>query len=217
MSRLVTMANPEGSTRIKPIQNDEEQLEVVEENQLHVYYCLCTSMAVISDVTLETLPQRTSDKARLLDSTQRQYKSTLIEGPKLHIRRPGGVEIQQRLKCKNCGLPVAYTCNDDPQRLYVLDGALLLKGEGSKLQSSAAAPPSKSKMKRTTESSDRYDSTSIATTTEQEEEDLELMQADKAYEEDAKAIHRVLGRQLNKKPKTTAPTATKKRGTLLHD
>ena len=109
------------------------------------YHCaFCHAFCLVSDRSLALLPHRATDGAAILDSADRHFRLRLDRGEVKAIRRARGVEKQWRWKCRQCGLPVVYQCEDwqdvgGQQRphaplLYVVEGAVVgweeLQAEG---------------------------------------------------------------------------------------
>ncbi|XP_030377105.1 UPF0428 protein CG16865 [Scaptodrosophila lebanonensis] len=110
----------------------KDQEEYNEEKPLNIYYCLCDKMALILDCTLEQLPLREVDNARVIDANDHANKLTYNTAYKtIYIHRKGkGIEKQYRYKCRSCNLPLYYRHNPDSHVTFVLQNALVRnKGE----------------------------------------------------------------------------------------
>ncbi|XP_064542183.1 STING ER exit protein [Drosophila montana] len=138
----------------------KDQEEYTEEKPLNIYYCLCGKMSLILDCTLEQLPLREADNARVIDANEHANKLTYNPAPRMiYIRRKGkGIEKQYRYSCRNCSLPLYYRHNSDSHVTFVMSNALVRnKGEkplamllaaeaktktASSTTNAASAPPS---------------------------------------------------------------------------
>lgn len=102
--------------------------EETTEDLLKTHYCRCCGQfSLILDTTVEQLPQRQSDNARVIDQSKRTFKVLMAEGETKFIRRAEGLEKQQRFNCSGCGLVLAYRSDPAPEAppcLYVLEGAV---------------------------------------------------------------------------------------------
>ncbi|EDW78038.1 uncharacterized protein Dwil_GK24797 [Drosophila willistoni] len=112
----------------------KDQEEYNEEKPLNIYYCLCSKMALILDCTLDQLPLREVDNARVIDSNDHANKLTYNPQPRmLYIRRKNRdnkIEKQYRYKCRNCNLPLYYRHQPDSHVTFVMFNALIRnKGE----------------------------------------------------------------------------------------
>eukprot|EP01071_Lankesteria_metandrocarpae_P002184 Lankesteria_metandrocarpae@DN2143_c0_g1_i1.p1 len=95
--------------------------------QLYRYYCsVCGVMAAVSNAAIvrpdddhensvgpEAVPRRGTDGAIVVtdDYFLKLYTSTNAE--RRLLKRFNGIEVQYRLKCTGCGLPVCYKTTDD--------------------------------------------------------------------------------------------------------
>ncbi|KAM8715187.1 hypothetical protein ACLKA7_002263 [Drosophila subpalustris] len=110
----------------------KDQEEYNEEKPLNIYYCLCGKMSLILDCTLDQLPLREVDNARVIDANDHANKLTFNPAPKMiYICRKGrGIEKQYRYKCRNCNLPLYYRHSSDSQVTFIMSNALVRnKGE----------------------------------------------------------------------------------------
>ncbi|XP_033162440.1 UPF0428 protein CG16865 [Drosophila mauritiana] len=112
----------------------KDQEEYNEEKPLNIYYCLCNKMALILDCTLEQLPLREVDNARVINANDHANKLTYSPTPRMvYIKRKSrgnGIEKQYRYKCRSCTLPLYYRHSPDSHVTFVMSNALIRnKGE----------------------------------------------------------------------------------------
>ncbi|XP_052852214.1 STING ER exit protein [Drosophila gunungcola] len=133
----------------------KDQEEYNEEKPLNIYYCLCNKMALILDCTLDQLPLREVDNARVINANDHANKLTYNPTPKMiYIKRKSrgnAIEKQYRYKCRSCNLPLYYRHSPDSQVTFIMFNALIRnKGESplsqllsSELKGSTKAPAAK--------------------------------------------------------------------------
>ncbi|XP_017047738.1 STING ER exit protein [Drosophila ficusphila] len=117
----------------------KDQEEYNEEKPLNIYYCLCNKMALILDCTLDQLPLRELDNARVINANDHANKLTYNPTPKMiYIKRKSrgnAIEKQYRYKCRSCNLPLYYRHSPDSQVTFIMSNALIRnKGESSLTQ-----------------------------------------------------------------------------------
>jgi len=108
---------------------DQNRDEDEEKSRLNVYFCICGSMTLISVTPLESLPKRKVDSARYIDSKIQYKMKNMKDGPTVFLKRDSGKEQQCRKLCKRCGLLIAYVCEPETDKMYLVDGALLREDE----------------------------------------------------------------------------------------
>ncbi|KAH8400545.1 hypothetical protein KR222_006183 [Zaprionus bogoriensis] len=123
----------------------KDQEEYNEEKPLNIYYCLCGKMSLILDCTLDQLPLREADNARVIDANDHANKLTFNPAPKMiYIRRKGkGIEKQYRYTCRNCSLPLFYRHNSDSHVTFIMNNALV-RNKGEQPLAQLLAPEKKS-------------------------------------------------------------------------
>mmetsp|Transcript_30229 Transcript_30229/g.58087 ORF Transcript_30229/g.58087 Transcript_30229/m.58087 type:complete len:267 (+) Transcript_30229:383-1183(+) len=92
--------------------------------RIYVYYCRYSGdHAFITDVDLETLPRRTTDGARVIDTQVHNVKLKVTPGAVKYINR-GEDKVEKQFRY-NCGeLPVLYKSEQHGRYIYVMDGAV---------------------------------------------------------------------------------------------
>lgn len=92
------------------------------------YFCICFELALILTEELEKFERRKFDNSVIIPSIS-IHQSTWQETKKIHILHPEcpGGEDRGILKCKRCGLDIAYEVESSKDFLYILpDGLQLL-------------------------------------------------------------------------------------------
>ncbi|EDO38874.1 predicted protein [Nematostella vectensis] len=196
---------------------DKEEYKA-DDASLFVYYCICGQMAMILDSTLEKLPLRRTDHARVIDSSKHAFKLNAVEGDVVFLKRKGGIERQFRLKCKKCDLWLFYRPSKKDQNVtFVVDGAMAQSG---KAPTETKKVPDKVMMTKRTKEFGKFGSVTVSTVDEEEEE-IEQQEVESSYAHNARIIEKQLQRK-SAVPKRThdqdtkAEFGTKKpRGTLI--
>ncbi|EDW03210.1 STING ER exit protein [Drosophila grimshawi] len=202
----------------------KDQEEYNEEKPLNIYYCLCSKMSLILDCTLDQLPLREADNARVIDANDHANKLTFNPAPKMiYIRRKGkGIEKQYRYKCRSCSLPLYYRHSSDSHVTFVMNNALvrnkgeqplaqLLATEAKTNAANAAAaanvpPPTgedsgivdasgkKVMVTRHTKNMGKFSSVTVSTIDEEEDE-IEAREIADSYANNARIIEKQLQRK----------------------
>ncbi|XP_037708659.1 UPF0428 protein CG16865 [Drosophila subpulchrella] len=201
----------------------KDQEEYNEEKPLNIYYCLCNKMALILDCTLDQLPLREVDNARVINANDHANKLTYNPTPKMiYIRRKSrGIEKQYRYKCRSCNLPLFYRHSPDSQVTFVMFNALIRnKGEspltqllnseamGSGKTPAAKPTPSigpddsgivdasgkKVMVTRHTKNMGKFSSVTVSTIDEEEDE-IEAREIADSYANNARIIEKQLQRK----------------------
>eukprot|EP01083_Nonionella_stella_P157093 509569_1 len=102
---------------------------VTEGGGLHTFYCShCGAFCMITDTTLNVLPQRSTDKAFALEEEKYLFRPELVkQNDPVCIRRGSKIEKQFRMHCKGCDLVIGYRSvphKQPTQFLYLLSDAL---------------------------------------------------------------------------------------------
>ncbi|KXJ11939.1 UPF0428 protein CXorf56 [Exaiptasia diaphana] len=197
---------------------DKEEYNA-DDTALFVYYCLCGQMAMILDCTIDKLPLRKLDNARVIDASKHAFKLNSVDGDVVFLRRKGGVERQFRQKCKKCGLWLFYRpSKKDHNVTFLVDGATVQSEQKTPINQKAKTSNKVMMTKRTKEFG-KFGSVTVSTIDEEEEE-IEQHEVASSYSHNAKIIEKQLER------KTTAQKRAhdqdvkdgfgkKPRGTLL--
>lgn len=93
----------------------ESEKDGVSDQALVVQYCLCCGESVLilgPSVVLTDLPKRRTDGAIVLERGSTVFKLKTVPKETKLVKRVGGFERQHRLGCWNCGVRVAYRCEE---------------------------------------------------------------------------------------------------------
>jgi len=111
----------------------ESEKDGVKDAELNVHYCMCCGESVLilgPGVQLSSLPKRKTDGAYVLEQGVTVFKLKSSEGATKLLRRAKGFERQYRLNCWNCGVPIAYRCDETEATLtYVLSDSTGLQAD----------------------------------------------------------------------------------------
>ena len=200
---------------------DEE--EYSDDKALNVYHCLCGQMALIVDMTIDKLPLRQTDMARVIDRKRRTFKLTVDNDNEevVFLQRPGGIERQIRKKCRKCGLRLVYQHQANDDVYFIVDGALVYKDSSNPTsKAKSGAPEGKVTIHKRTKDMGKFSSVTVSTVDEEEDE-IEAREVADSYAENARIIERQLERKGIAKrlkaeivPEVETPK-TKPKGTLI--
>lgn len=203
------------------VSDAKDQQEYSEDKPLIVYYCLCGQMAVIIDCTMEKLPLRRRDGARVIDGSRHAHRLVCDPDETVFIRRPGGIEKQTRKKCKKCGLLLFYQHNPVSNVVFVVKGSVVLSGGKSVAQQVDEKPKERVMITRHTKNMGKFSSVTVSTIDEEEDE-IEAREVADSYANNARIIEKQLERKGMNKRKSSftseeGSTSTKQvRGTLIN-
>jgi hypothetical protein len=165
-----------------------------------------------ADATLDKLPLRKKDGARVLDKARNAYRVYYEPAGATYIKRSvsfhpvyvnnlpyvyrdGGVEQQFRQKCKKCRLDIFYRhSNTDEGVHFIFPGGLVRSGEKPvttmKAEPISEPPKKRSKiiMMRHTVDSGKY-STVTVSTVDEEEDEIEAREIENSFASNAGLVH----------------------------
>mmetsp|Transcript_20182 Transcript_20182/g.35906 ORF Transcript_20182/g.35906 Transcript_20182/m.35906 type:complete len:201 (+) Transcript_20182:79-681(+) len=100
----------EGVSRKFKITNfTSEESAVSGEKTIHSHYCsICGEHCIASDVKIQKLPKRSTDKSHALEEAMYFHKKYATFGERILLKRPNGVEKQYRFYCRQCRQPLGY-------------------------------------------------------------------------------------------------------------
>lgn len=193
---------------------------------LNLFYCLCGQMAVILDRTIDKLPLRERDGARVIDGSKHAHKITPIFDEIVYIKRAEkGIEKQFRYKCKHCNLQQFYKHDQKSNVTFIIKGAVvssssnLLKQDQMIPAAAVAASTMNSKEAVSrTKNMGKFSSVTVSTISDDEDE-LEEKEIADSYALNAKIIEKQLERKGMNKRKNNEESDSQSRkvakGTLL--
>ncbi|OEH79238.1 hypothetical protein cyc_06274 [Cyclospora cayetanensis] len=108
--------------------SEDSALQHTTEKKLRTFYCSCCGAnACVSEVSIDDMPRRGTDSAYVLQATEVFHKLYVVPGKRVILRRPTGFEVQYQLKCRDCGVAVAYRSVDfgeTAQFIYIYSDAI---------------------------------------------------------------------------------------------
>ncbi|KAM7354376.1 STING ER exit protein [Cochliomyia hominivorax] len=212
--------------------DSKDQQEYNDETPLNIYYCLCGKLALILDCSIEKLPLRRTDGARVIDGKYHAHKLTYQEGETVYIRRKEkGIEKQYRFNCKSCNLPIYYRHESKSDITFIIHHALVktkndihLNLDSSSMTANKKLLPGESErvmVTRHTKNMGKFSSVTVSTIDEEEDE-IEAREIADSYANNARIIEKQLQRKGGKltdagtrTKQDEGPPGKKPRGTLL--
>ena len=130
------------------------------------------------DCPIDKLPLRSTDGARVVDSSKNVNKLTCEDGEVVYIRRENGIERQYRKKCIKCGLSLFYQHNDPRSKenevIFVLNGSVTRDSKKSNVYSQISGDSKR--VIKNIKREDRGKTSSVTVSTiDEEEEELEAV------------------------------------------
>ncbi|KAI8117606.1 UPF0428 protein [Lucilia cuprina] len=211
--------------------DSKDQEEYNDETPLNIYYCLCGKLALILDCSIEKLPLRRTDGARVIDGKHHAHKLTYQDGEIIYIRRKEkGIEKQYRYNCKSCNLPIYYRHEPKSDITFIIHHALVKTKNDIHLNLESATSTTKKLLPgesekvmvtRHTKNMGKFSSVTVSTIDEEEDE-IEAREIADSYANNARIIEKQLqrkgGKLIDVGAKTKqdeGPPGKKSRGTLL--
>ncbi|CAF4924558.1 STING ER exit protein [Pieris napi] len=198
----------------------KDQEEYNETKPLHIYYCLCGQMSLILDCSLDRLPLRPTDGARVIDGSKHAHKITSDPDETIYLKREKGIERQYRLKCKKCSIPIYYKHDQESNVVFILEGALVQTvGEVTDIYKQVAlVQPKKIMVTKHTKNMGKFSSVTVSTIDEEEDE-IEAREVADSYANNARIIEKQLERKGMNKRQAEMPSQgsgeKRVRGTLI--
>ncbi|KAK2555363.1 STING ER exit protein [Acropora cervicornis] len=149
---------------------------------LTVYHCLCGYMALILDCTLEKLPLRRTDHARVIDGSKHAHKLSCVDGETVFTswhREAVPFEVQE------------------------VSGALVHGGNNQTAKAAVKPKPNKVIMTKRTKEFGKFSSVTVSTIDEEEEE-IEQHEVASSYAHNAQIIEKQLERKSTAQKRATA-------------
>lgn len=167
-----------------------------DDTPLRLYYCLCGQLSLILDCSLDVLPLRPKDGARVIDGSKHTHRITASTAEKdteiVCIKRPEGIERQYRKKCKRCLLPILYQHDTKSDIYFVMRGGLICKS--SSISNSSKDDDRKRRMiTKRTKDQGKFSSVTVSTVDEEEDE-IEAREVADSYSINARIIEEQLQR-----------------------
>ncbi|XP_064394980.1 STING ER exit protein-like [Halichondria panicea] len=164
---------------------------------LYVYNCVCGHLALIIDSTLDKLPLRKKDGARVVDVSKNANRVYCTPSGVTYLKREGGIERQYRHKCKKCSLQLYYRhVNTDEKVTFIFPDVLVQSGEKpitaekpKELDAAAILRKKRVMMTRHTHDAGKY-STVTVSTVDEEEDEIEAREIASSYESNAGLVHK---------------------------
>lgn len=93
--------------------SEDSALQQSVAKKLNTFYCSCCGANVcVAEISLDDMPRRGTDSAYVLQASETFHKLYVVPSKRIILRRPMGLEVQYQLKCRDCGVAVAYRAVD---------------------------------------------------------------------------------------------------------
>ncbi|KAL8424806.1 hypothetical protein Efla_005389 [Eimeria flavescens] len=93
--------------------SEDSALQQTADRKLSTSYCSCCGSTVcVAEIAVEDMPQRGTDAAYVLQTSEVFHKLYVVPSKRVILRRPSGLEVQYQLKCRDCGVTVGYRSVD---------------------------------------------------------------------------------------------------------
>lgn len=125
------------------------------------------------DCSVEKLPLRKRDGARVIDGSKHAHKVTCDSDENVYIKRPEGIEKQYRMKCKKCELWLYYKHDLKSNIIFIVKGAVIKNSDGPKMDiynQVAVEKPKKIMVTKHTKNMGKFSSVTVSTIDEEEDE-----------------------------------------------
>lgn len=110
--------------------SEDSTFQQAAQKKLTPLYCSCCGANIcVSEIRLDDMPRRGTDSAYVLQ-TSVFHKLYVVPGKRLVLRRHTGLETQYQLKCRDCGVAVAYRSVDFCEAapfVYLYEDALCIE------------------------------------------------------------------------------------------
>lgn len=107
--------------------SDDSTVHLTEKKLVTLYCSVCGAHAVVTELNIDSLPRRGSDEALVLQVGDSFFKMYTAVGERTLLRRQTGVEVQYRMKCRDCEFPLGYKAvpfEEPAQEIYFFKDAL---------------------------------------------------------------------------------------------
>lgn len=206
--------NGEGAPIVDIEDTEEEFIK-----PLYTYYCHCGQMSMITDTSLQRLPLRSRDGARVVDPNRTVAKLFADVGDTVYVRRKNlGLEQQYRKNCKKCGVPLFYQHPFALHRHFIMEGALLSANEIGGVSGANEEQFTKVVKHKHVKNQGKVGTVTVSTIEEEEDEIEAKETSETSYMLNAKVIIQQLKRKgMMKEHKVGSAEGSeiKRRGTLL--
>uniref|UniRef100_A0A5S6R0M3 STING ER exit protein n=1 Tax=Trichuris muris TaxID=70415 RepID=A0A5S6R0M3_TRIMR len=200
---------------------DAQDVTEYTDRSLQSYYCTCGQIALIIDTTIDRLPLRPKDRARVVDGQRNVFKIFGDPFETVYVEWPEGYEQQCRKKCKKCGVFLFYEHPGSTDVHFLKENSVLgLEQINPSAKSEGEAQNVKKVMiTKMVKNSGKFGSVTVSTIDEEEEE-LEAKEIAESYSNNAVVVEKQMRRKGMLKTEemfgeTEKMKKMQRRGTLL--